>query len=369
MAAGDKERKTLPPTAKKKREARQEGRIAKSQELAGWVVVLAATVAFPSAFRYVTSQIEGLVSQSAKVMSHPDRGQAIAAFEHGLKVFATTSLTIAGVLTAVTILVNVAQVGFVFAAKSARPQLSRLNPKQGLSRIFSPAGLWQLVKTFLKVAVIAFIAYRLLSKAIHTVLGGATPVTLEPMLGFTAQTVLTIVRYIALIGLVISIFDYAYQRHRTNQSLRMSRDEMKDEMRQTEGDPTTKRRIRMQQRRLSRLRMMAAVAQADVVITNPTHVAVALQYDKRSFLAPKVVAKGEGEIARAIKEEALRVGVPVVEDPPLARAVNAACEIGDTIPRELYMAVAHLLAFVYSLSVDARLLGVVFRRPVSSLGL
>jgi flagellar biosynthetic protein FlhB len=368
MAASDRERRTLPPTPKKKRESRQEGKIARSQDLAGWAVLLVAVFAMGPLFRLVSSSILGVFVQASRVMAHPDKGMALAVFENGLKVFAEVGLAIAGAFMAVAILVNVGQVGFVFASKAAMPKLSRIDPRQGLRRIFSLTGLWQMVKTFSKVAVISLIAYNILSGVAHTVVG-SSPVDLEPVLVYAGQSVTEIARDVGFLMLAVAAADYLFQRRRVNQQIRMTREEFKDEMRQTEGDPITRRRIRRQQVKMSRLRMMAAVARADVVITNPTHVAVALTYNQKTHVAPKVVAKGEGYMALMIKDEAFKVGVPVVEDPPLARALHSACEVDDVIPRELYMAVAHLLAFVYSLSHDARLLGVAFRRPVSSMAL
>ncbi len=366
MPPGDKASRTLPPTAKKKKDSRKEGKIAKSQDLAGWVALFASTLMLGPILHYMETNILGVMGQSVSVMGHPDQGAALADLDNGLRVFIEAALIIGAVFMAIALFVNVSQVGFVFATKAARPKLSRLSPKEGIKRIFSSSGLWLGVKTFGKIVVIAFVAYKTIDSVAHTVIG-SQPASLAPLLAYMGQTIIGIIRDIALLGLVFSIADYAVQRRRVNQSLRMTRQEFRDEMRQTEGDPGIRRRIRRQQIRLSRMRIMAAVAKADVVITNPTHVAVALKYDRATFMAPQVVAKGEGEMARAIKEEAFRVGVPVVEDPPLARAINKACEIDDIIPRELYMAVAHLLAFVYSLSSDARLLGVAFSRPSSSL--
>ncbi len=366
MAVGDKSRRTLAPTAKKKKDSRKEGKIARSQDLGGWVALFASTLLLGPFLHFMETNVLGVMSQTVSVMGHPDKGMALGDLDNGLKVFIESALIIGAIFAAIAMFVNVSQVGFVFATKAAKPNFSRINPKEGIKRVFSSAGVWQGLKTFGKIILIALVAYKEISGVAHTVIG-STPASLAPLLAYIGQAIISIIRDVALLGLVISVADYAFQRRRVNQSLRMTREEFREEMRQVEGDPTTRARIRRQQIRMSRLRMMAAVARADVVITNPTHVAVALKYDRSSFMAPKVVAKGEGEMARSIKEEAFRVGVPVVEDPPLARAINKACEIDDIIPRELYMAVAHLLAFVYSLSSDARLLGVAFSRTTTSL--
>lgn len=368
MAYGDKERKTLPPSAKKRREARKQGRVSKSPEITAWIVMLAVTIVIGPLFSFLKTQVFDVFGEVTHIASHPDQGQALAAFEHGLAVYARAALTVTGIFAIVAIIANVAQVGFVFASKAARPKFSRLNPISGLKNRFSLNSLWQGLRMFLKVAVVGYVAYRVLDGVAHTVTG-AQPVTLEPVLAYIGQTVVQLVRVVTIFALALAALDYMFQRYRLRRSLMMTREEMKEEMRQMEGDPVNRRRIRAQQYKLSRLRMLAAISRADVVITNPTHVAVALKYERNAYLAPKVIAKGEGYLALSLKEEAFKVGVPVVEDPPLARAIHAACDVDDIIPRELYMAVAHLLAFVYSLTPDARLLGVAFRRPVSAMAL
>ncbi len=310
----------------------------------------------------------GLMGMVHRVMSHPDQGDAIKVFEYGLGTFLAVIAPLAVGMLVLGILVNIAQVGFVFSPKAAAPKWSKINPKNGLKRLFSIKGVWEGGKSFSKIFVVAIVCYFTMNSVIHTVIG-ARPVNLEPLLAFTGSKLVSMARSVALAGLVIAGADYIYQRHSINTSLKMTRQEAKDEARQSEGDPIIKGRIRREAYRLSRLRMLAAVAQADVVITNPTHVAVALKYEKDKFKAPVVVAKGADEVAMRIKEEAFLHGIAVIEDPPLARAVHAACELGDAIPKELYVAVARLLAFVYSLTSEAKGLGVAHRRAFSEMGL
>jgi flagellar biosynthesis protein FlhB len=187
------------------------------------------------------------------------------------------------------------------------------------------------------------------------------------VLAVVGPSILGLVRTTAVIGLVLAVADFGFKKHKLNKTLKMSKHEIKEEARSQEGDPVIKGAIRRKMRTMSRLRMMAAVAGADVVVTNPTHYAVALRYEPGVGLAPRVVAKGAGEVAARIRAEANRCGVPIVEDPPLARAIYGSCEIDAQIPKELFMAVARLLAFVFTLPAVVRASGAVHRRPASAL--
>ena len=246
-----------------------------------------------------------------------------------------------------------AQVGLGFSPKALRPKFSRVNPLAGLRRLLSPTGAWELGKQTLKLATVGWVSVHAVQRLVSTLAGGRS-LSLQTAAATGAAAALALVRTAAGVGLVLALADWAYQRHRLATNLMMTKQEVKDENRQAEGDPLVKGQIRARMRRLSRLRMMAAVAQADVVVANPTHYAVALVYDRTGGGAPRVVARGAGAVALRIKAEAADHGVPVVEDPPLARAIYAACQIDDEIPRALYLAVARLLAFVYSLSAVRR---------------
>lgn len=358
--------KTEKPTPKRRREARREGQIARSRDLSGWVTLLAASFALPPVLRSGTQRVEDLVSQGTHVMDNPTPGGALTLLQHGLADAMLLALPLVGLIGVVGLLVTVAQVGFVVATKAAAPSLRRLNPVAGLKRLVSVSSLWMLLEQSAKLAVLVALTARLLSTVIHDVLPGE-PVAMGPVVAYAGSAIVGLVRDVAAAGLVLSIADYAFQRRRTNRSLRMTKLEVKEESRQSEGDPFVKRALRRKQVSLSRMRMMAAVAGADVVVTNPTHYAVALRYEPGKGRAPHVVAKGSDHLALRIREEACRRGVPVVEDPPLARALHGACELGDSIPRELYVAVARLLAFVLTLPAVVRTSGVVQRRPTSAL--
>lgn len=364
--AGRRDDKTEKPTPKRKREARRKGNVARSRDIAGWAGVLVATAIVPVAIRSGGEKLMGLVERGTSVMSAPTPAGALALLEYGLSMMLTLALPIVGVLAVVALFANVAQIGLLVATEAAKPSFSRVSPKAGLKRLFSANSLWELVKQLVKLAVLLFLVYRSV-RGIESRVVPSEPVDVGPMISFAGSQILAMVRDVAVVGLVLGFADYLYQRRRVNQSLKMSKQEIKEEARQSDGDPLVRQAVRKKQVGLSRIRMMAAVAGADVVVTNPTHYAVALRYEPGVGRAPRVVAKGEGEVALRIKAEAQLHGVPVVEDPPLARAIYGACQLGTQVPEELYIAVARLLAFVFTLPALVRSSGVVQRRPTSAL--
>jgi flagellar biosynthetic protein FlhB len=247
----------------------------------------------------------------------------------------------------VGIVAHTAQGGLRFSPGLLAPKPSKLNPLPGLKRMFGTQGLWEAAKALLKAAILGFLTYRAVRGVLPTLLdAGRLP--LGALLATVSRTTVTLLRTAGLAGLVLALADYAMQRRRVGKSLMMSKQDIKDENKQSEGDPQVKGQIRARQLAMSRNRMMADVAKADVVVVNPTHVAVALRYDAQRG-APRVVAKGAGRIAARIREEAERHRVPMVRDVPLARTIYRACEIGEEIPPELYAAVARVLAFILAL--------------------
>lgn len=246
------------------------------------------------------------------------------------------------------ILANYCQVGFIFSGESLKPDLNKINPIEGFKKLFSLKSLVELIKSLFKVGVIGFIAY-------VTVKGEFANITL-----LTAMTPGNILLYIwkitfkivfrsTLALLIMSILDYVYQRYDWRKGLMMTKEEVKEEMKQMEGDPKVKAKIRSVQQQMARKRMMSQVPQADVVITNPTHLAIALRYETEEMQAPKVIAKGAGFIAEKIKKIAQEHDIPLVEDKPLARIIYKTIEVGESIPPHLFQAVAEILAYVYKL--------------------
>lgn len=363
MAGGDKYARTEAPTPKRRKEARDDGRVARSPDVNGWLAVLAATMLLPWFLELAKSRVFGVTAAAVGVMRQPSVPGDVAVLESGLRQVLEYVAIVGGIMVAIGLVASVAQVGRAASLKAARPRFTRVSPKTGFKRLFSAQVGWELAKQVLKLGLLAGIAYFSLRTIVMTV-GDKQPVSLAPVLGYLGSSLVTFVRTVALIGLGLGLADYGYQRHRMNQQLKMTKQEVKDERRQQEGDPAVKGRIRRQQYAIARSKVIAAVKTADVVVTNPTHFAVALQYDPSRGGAPRVVAKGVDGLALRIREEAGRHLVPVVEDPPLARYLHATCDIDQQVPTAVYVAVARLIAFVYSLTPQMRSIGV-HRRPYS----
>jgi flagellar biosynthetic protein FlhB len=240
-----------------------------------------------------------------------------------------------------------AQGGVHVATKALKPQAKRLNPVQGFKRILGPQAWWEALKTLLKTLAVGLGLWWVVKTGAPSLVASGT-LPLSATLQQTRDGVAALLRAAVLTGLALAALDVVVVRRRTNKQLRMTRREVKEEHKQTEGDPQLKGAIRSKQLAMSRNRMMSEVGKADVVLVNPTHVAVALRYDPVRG-APRVVAKGTGAVAARIRERAGEHRVPMVEDVPLARALHAQCELGQEIPADLYEAVARVLAFVMAL--------------------
>jgi flagellar biosynthesis protein FlhB len=349
----DKSERTERPTAKHRKEMREKGTVARSTELSGWASLLVVVSLFPWFGSLAANRISAFMQVTTQAMAHPSLGAAESLLTRGLETAAVAALPILLVGGGVAVAIAVGQVGLRFTPKALRFQFSHISPKAGLSRLFSAEGLWTLGKTLLKMAVLGVVGYLILHKLLHQVLGAST-LPLATTLSTTASTVVSLMRFIGILALVVAGADYFFQRRTYEQNLRMTKQEIKDERRQSDGSPELRRALRRKARSLSRLRMMAAVANADVVVTNPTHYAVAIAYDRENDSAPRVVAKGADFVAASIRERARSCGVAIVENPALARSLHASCEVDDVVPPRLYGSVARLLAFVYSLTPTAR---------------
>ena len=345
MAAGDKTEKATP---KKRSEARKKGSVAKSQDLNGAVVMMAALFALSATAPHLVETLERCLRDAFLLVSTPDvvnhRGLGPLLSEQAR----SAGLAAAPVIftcVAAALMVNVAQVGGKPHLTALKPDPKRLNPLQGFKNIYGPNALFEGAKNIVKVvAVGAVTALGVLPKLDQfAALVGMPPAELMPTL---AHMVMGIAQRAGMAYLLIGAIDYAYQRHRHEKSLKMDKQEVKEEAKSNELPPEVRGAIRRRQMQAARARMMADVPTADVVVTNPTHFAVALKYDAEKA-APEVVAKGSDLIAQKIREIAASSGVPVIADPPLARSLHATVEVGHLIPEELYQAVAQLLAFVY----------------------
>ena len=248
---------------------------------------------------------------------------------------------------------NVLQTGAVLSAQPLIPDFTRINPLAGVQRFLSARGAVELAKSLAKIGIIAWLAYSTIAAGYANLLQ-CSRADVQTMLAIVGELLFRVVLRISLLLLVLAALDYAYQRWSYERSIRMTRQEVREEAKNQEGNPQVKSRIRSRMRQLARRRMMAEVPKAEVVITNPTHYAVALRYDAHAMNAPQVVAKGAGAVAQRIRELAEANGVPIVENPPLARGLFKSVEIGQEIPSTFYAAVAEVLAFIYRMDRRGR---------------
>lgn len=341
--------KTEQPTAKRRQDSRKKGQVARSQEIPGICVLLAGIVMIrlsgPAIYRELSGLLQYFLSGPTEVLAGVATGTL--AIDLCLSLGRMASPMLIAALVAGTV-ANLGQVGFMFSGKSITPDFGRLNPAKGLQKMFSRRALVDLAKSIAKVAVIGGVGgFTLAANAPElTTLFDMPFGEIISVVGSIAWSVAT---KAGLALAALAIFDYYFQRREHEQGLKMTHQEVKQEYRETEGDPQLRSRIRQRQQQMSRQRMMTAVPTADVVITNPAHYAVALRYDINKMAAPTVVAKGRGYMAARIRELASKHGVPIVPNPPLARALYRMVEIGAAVPEELYQAVAEILALVYRL--------------------
>ncbi|MGD0882047.1 MAG: EscU/YscU/HrcU family type III secretion system export apparatus switch protein [Acidimicrobiales bacterium] len=345
--------KTEKATPKHRKDMREEGKVALSKELGSWLSLLLVASTLPALGGAAASRITSFMELVFQAMTHPSTAGATGVLSSGLGTFALAAIPIVGLCTVIGVAAAFAQVGFRFTPKALGIKVSRINPLTGFKRTFSSQGLWMLAKTILKLAMLSAVAFATMRRLMGAVLGGNT-LPLPTTMATTGATVVVMLRDVGGLALAIAAVDYAFTRKTYQKSLRMTKQQVRDELRRSDGSPEVRRAVRRKARSLSRLRMMAAVASADVVVTNPTHFAVAITYDRQKDRAPRVVAKGADFMALRIRERAIECGIPLVENPLLARTLHASCEVEDLVPPRLYGSVARLLAFVYSLSPTAK---------------
>ncbi|RMH63819.1 MAG: flagellar biosynthesis protein FlhB [Calditrichaeota bacterium] len=341
--------KTEQPSAKRREEAQEKGQVAKSQELNSVAVIAGTLIVFKYMASHFGNTIKGymgyIYSESGVFVLNKTSFMTILAMS--LK---TVALVLGPVLLTVLtfgVVSNVGQTGLVWADKAMKPDFSKINIFKGLKRLISTRSLVELLKGVLKITIIAFIGYSVLSKLYGTYLVMPHR-TVAEIAGFLGDAIYELTFKVLLALLVMAIADFAYQRYEHEKSLKMTKDEVKDEAKQAEGDPKVKSRIKSIMRQRIMERMMSKVPEATVVVTNPTHYAVALKYEPGSKSdAPMVVAKGKNLIAQKIKEIAAEHDVPVIENKPLARSLYAMVEVDQEIPEMLYQAVAEVLSQVF----------------------
>jgi flagellar biosynthetic protein FlhB len=337
------EERTEKATPRKLKESRKEGRVARTPEIGAWSALLVIAAALHWLATKGLESLRTLLTQVLGMTEHPGTDAALGLLHHAGVLALVMSVCVGLAVVVVGVAAATAQGGFFVATKALKPQWSRLNPLQGAKRLFGPHALWEGAKMLAKSALVAVFVWRGV-KALMPIVGGLVPI--PAALDLASAAALGLMRDVALAGLLFAAADYAVQRRRIGKQVKMTKKEVRDEHRQTEGDPHVRSALRGRMLAAARSRMMAAVPKADVVVVNPTHVAVALRYEPERG-SPRVVAKGAGAVAARIREVAEEARVTMVEDVPLARALHASCEVGQAIPPELYQAVAQVLAFVY----------------------
>jgi flagellar biosynthesis protein FlhB len=336
--------RTEQATPKRRRDARRKGQVARSVELPQALSLLAVVFTLPMVLPRLgdTLMTDWQLATARAATAGPD--EATALLGHFLFDVFKALLPLVLAVMAAGVAAGVAMSGGRPNAALLKPRFEKISPKAGIKRLASKQTLWELAKTALKMALVAAVAVGAWQAGLADVMSASG--SLDGSIDAVTASISGMVRRVALLGLLVGTADavVAHRRHRS--SLRMTKQEVKEEMKQSEGDPHVKAAIRGRQAKLSRSRMMAAVAGADVILTNPTHLAIALAYEPGSG-APTVVAKGADRMAERIRAEATAHGIPLMENKPLARALYRTVEVGDEIPAAFYRAVAEILALVY----------------------
>jgi flagellar biosynthesis protein FlhB len=348
--------KTEQASGKKLSDARDKGQVVKSVEVNSAVMLLFGLLLLSMIGTSMMNRIAAVTSDVLRSAHTVDL--TVASVHHyfvlGVMLLGLILGPVFGALMAFGIAANVAQVGFMFTMEPMIPKFSKLNPMTGISKVMvSKRSMVELLKGVVKILIVGFVAYIAIEKLIHE---SVELMDSEPaeIMGFIARSSFVVGMKICAAFLVVALFDYVFQRYDFMQQQRMTKEEVKEENKQSEGDPMVKGRIRSLQRQMARKRMMSDVPKADVIITNPTHYAVALKYDPAHMGAPTVVAKGMNIIAQKIKEIAKEHDIPIMEDKPLARAIYKSVEIGEQIPESLFKAVAEILAYIFQVRTKAR---------------
>ncbi|MHC4415041.1 MAG: flagellar biosynthesis protein FlhB [Planctomycetota bacterium] len=344
--------RTEEPTPKRRQDARGEGNVARSQDLGGALLLLAATLILWVALWPMLGRFKIVMETvlDGDALGDPaDPGQVLAAVEYVAVAGARVAAPILLITAAVAFLTQFVQIGWLFAPKVVLPRLSKLNPMNGLKRIFGITGVVKAAIDTVKVAVVVTVAaltvYQYRNQIV--ILAYLSPVQ---CVARAAWMLLDLAFRVLAVLLLLGVFDFLYQRWKHRQDLKMTKHQVKDEMKQTEGDPEVKKRRLRMQHQIAMQRIASVVPKADVVVTNPEHIALAIRYDAARMNAPTVIAKGADFLALRIRQIALLRGIPVVQRPPLARALYRRVAVGQEIPPDFYNAVAEILAYVYRLN-------------------
>lgn len=353
---GEGGEKTEPATAKKLQDARNEGQVAKSQELNHAIGLIALFLMLKVFISYIGEKLLGvfqlIYNKIPDIINESIGGLSVFSASTVVNnVMGTILMILAPVLVIgflVSVLSNILQVKWKVTTKPLKPKFGKINPLSGFKRIFSKDSLFELLKSIVKIVLIAYVAYTSI-KDHQNDLFLLYDIPLMQVILLVGTIVIDTGLKISLVYMVVGLADLIYQKHKFKEDMKMTKQEVKDEYKNTEGNPEIKGRQRSKMREASQRRMMQNLPNADVVITNPTHYAVAIKYDAEENSAPVVVAKGENFLAQKIKDAAKEHHIEIVENKPLARMLYANVDVGQEVPPELYQAVAEVLAFVYSL--------------------
>lgn len=346
----DDEEKTEEASSKKIEDARKEGNVPKSQDANGFITLVVALGAFLAMLSWIQTRMVYLYKYYQTLIGTEITKEVtlqISMITFREIIFMVIPLAVCVAIAG--IIANVMQTGFLFTTKPLMPDLSKLDPLKGIKNLFSMKKVMESVKITLKVGIIMWVCYYFLlafTKELPTVIY----FPIFDQMVWLKKKMLILIAVVLIVFLILSLADILFVRFSYFKSLRMSKQELKDEYKQMEGDPKIKAKIRQIQMQMTKKRMMQEIPQADVVITNPTHYAIAIRYNQEKENAPKVIAKGTDFVALRIKEIAMNYNIQIVENPPLARELYKKCNLGDMIPENLYKAVAEVLAFVYKSS-------------------
>jgi flagellar biosynthetic protein FlhB len=343
---------TEKPTAKRKSDARKKGQVARSPDISSAAVFIAIVVALHNGFNATVASAAQAMTIAFEHLGRPQEPTIHSVIGLGLQnVIPYIAILVMAFMSAIVIGIaaNLAQFGLLFSLQMMQPKFSKLNPITGFSRVmFSPQTLVQLLKQLAKLSVVAAIVYTQVNDRMPLFysLAHASAMTIASAV---EESVYGIGIRFGVLLLLIGCADYAWEKWRLEQSLKMSKSEVKEEAKQAEGSPEAKGAVKQRQRAAARRRMMAAVPRATVVVTNPTHFAIALEWDEATMAAPVLVAKGADLMAKRIREVAAEHGIPIMENPPLARTLYDKVPLDSPVPPDLYAAVAQVIAFVYKL--------------------
>lgn len=354
MPPDDFGEKTEAPTPRKKKEARDRGQVAKSTDLTAAGALLFAMIILnlfaPSMFNNLLNFTQKMLGYSAKDAMTVNSMQNLGSYAIHTLGYTIAPICLLFMFSAV--LITLAQVGLIFTAHPLKPDLQKIDPISGFSKIFSMQSLFKLLISLLKVGLIAGVSFLTIRSRIPQIVS-LTGEDHWQILAVAGEMIYLLGIRLAAVLLFIAIFDYAYSRYKHEEGLKMSKQELKEEMRRMEGDPLVRERRRRVAQQLAMQRMQAAVPTSDVIVTNPTEFAIAIKYDSETMVAPKVVAKGADLVAKRIRQIAIENGIPIVERKPLARALYKTVEVGDEVPPSFYKAIAEILAYVYEISGKA----------------